>query len=204
MEKFQGKICPNIHEKIEKNVRLSRTCVAIWVNGWKYEIDAGINKTVVVDLQDWTCICELFQLAGYPCVHACAAIQARKKPIVDFVHKCYSKKTYLKTYRHVFMPVPSARYWEKANEEPINSPLIRKMPGRLKKVRGRALDEPKKGQISTIKGLTGHCKICFKPGHNSRSCKNTIHPNFTRYNLLMHGIGSSLLLKLHNFFVLMS
>ena len=177
MEKFQGKICPNIHEKIEKNVRLSRTCVAIWANGWIYEVDCGINKTVVVDLQDWTCTCGLFQLTGYPCVHACAAIQARKRPIIDFVHKCYSKEAYVKTYRHVIMPVPSARYWEKANEEPINPPLIRKMPGRPKKVRRRAPDEPKKGQISTRKGLTVHCKKCFKPGHNSRSCKNSIHPN---------------------------
>ncbi|XP_071924560.1 uncharacterized protein [Coffea arabica] len=177
MEKFQGKICPNIHEKIENNVRLSRTCVAIWANGWIYEVDCGINKTLVVDLQDWTCTCGLFQLTGYPCVHACAAIQARKRPIIDFVHKCYSKEAYVKTYRHVIMPVPSARYWEKANEEPINPPLIRKMPGRPKKVRRRAPDEPKKGQISTRKGLTVHCKKCFKPGHNSRSCKNSIHPN---------------------------
>ena len=61
------------------------------------------------------------------------------------------------------MLVPSARYWEKANEEPINPPLIRKMPGRPRKVRKRAPSEPTKGQISTKEGLIVHCKKCFKP-----------------------------------------
>ena len=106
------------------------------------------------------------------------------------------------------MPVPSARYQEKANEEPINPPLIRKIPGRPKKVRRRAPDEPKKGQISTRKRLTVHCKKCFKPGHNSRSCKNSIHPNskFNKVQSFMHGLGPSLslLLVVDNLFVLMS
>nr|XP_027099718.1 uncharacterized protein LOC113718972 [Coffea arabica] len=55
------------------------------------------------------------------------------------------------------------------------------MPGRPKKLRRRAQDEPKKGQVSTRKGLVVHCKRCFQPRHNSRTCKNPIHPNSKFY-----------------------
>ncbi|XP_027099030.1 uncharacterized protein [Coffea arabica] len=97
MQKFQGEICPNIAEKIDKNQRLSRTFDATWDGGHKAE--------------------------------------------------------YLKTYAYTITPVPSDIYWITAEEESINPPAVRRMPGRPKKLRQRAQDEPKKGQVSTRKGL---------------------------------------------------
>ena len=81
MQKFQGEICPNIAEKIDKNQRLSRTFVATWDGGHKYEVDCGPRKCVVVDLHEWTCTCGYFKLIGYPCAHACATIGVCRLPI---------------------------------------------------------------------------------------------------------------------------
>ena len=184
MQKFQGEICPNIAEKIDKNQRLSRTFVATWDGGHKYEVDCGVRKCVVVDLKNWTCTCGYFQLTGYPCAHACTAIGVCRLPIKNYVHTCYTRAEYLKTYAHTITPVPSDIYWITCEEEAINPPVVRRMPGRPKKLRRRAQDEPKKGQVSTRKGLVVHCKRCFQPRHNSRTCKNPIHPNSKFYKVI--------------------
>ncbi|XP_071902243.1 uncharacterized protein [Coffea arabica] len=181
MQKFQGEICPNIAEKIDKNQKLSRTFVATWDSGHKYEVDCGVRKCVVVDLREWTCTCGYFQLTGYPCAHACAAIGVCRLPIKNYVYACYTRAEYLKTYAYTITPVPSDIYWITTEEESINPPAVKRMPGRPKKLRRKAQDEPKKGQVSTRKGLVVHCKRCFQPRRNSRTCKNPIHPNSKFY-----------------------
>ncbi|KAL3502442.1 hypothetical protein ACH5RR_036891 [Cinchona calisaya] len=130
---------------------------------WLFELDSGTNETHVVDLDTWTCTCWLFQLTGIPCMHACAAIQKLKLLVENYVHKCYSEDTYLKVYAHNIGLVPSQRYWVKCNEGPVNAPTARKLPDKPKKMHRRAADEPKKGQVSTRKGLAVHCQKCFQP-----------------------------------------
>ncbi|XP_027099094.2 uncharacterized protein [Coffea arabica] len=123
MQKFQGEICPNIAEKIDKNQKLSRTFVATWDGGHKLSL----------------CPC----MCGGVC----------RLPIKNYVHACYTRAEYLKTYAYTITPVPSDIYWITAEEESINPPAVRRMPGRPKKLRRRAQYEPKKGQVSTRKGL---------------------------------------------------
>lgn len=60
--------------------------------------------------------------------------------------------------------------------DPINPAVVRKMPGRPKKMRKRLVDAPRKDQASMSKELTTHCKRCFQPNNNARICKNPIHP----------------------------
>ena len=67
MQKFQGKICPNIAEKIDRNLKFSRLCIPTWDGKNKYEIDCGPRKSVVVDLKEKTCTCGYFQLTGQIC-----------------------------------------------------------------------------------------------------------------------------------------
>nr|XP_027076991.1 uncharacterized protein LOC113700735 [Coffea arabica] len=142
MQKFQEKICPNIAEKIDKNLKLSRLCIPTWDDKNKYEIDCEPRKSVVVDLNQKTCTYGYFQLTGYPCTHACAAIGARRLPLLDYVHTCYNRENYLRTYEHTVTPVSSDKYWVRCEEQLPNPLAVRKLPGRLKK---RAADEPKKG-----------------------------------------------------------
>ncbi|XP_071928158.1 uncharacterized protein [Coffea arabica] len=154
MQKFQGKICPNIAEKIDRNLKFSRLCIPTWDGKNKYEIDCGPRKSVVVDLKE--------------------------KDLHMWLFPAY-RENYLKTYEHTITPVPSNKYWVRCEEQPPKPPAVRRMPGRPKKIRQRAADEPKKGQVSTRKGLVVTCKRCFQPRHNSRTYKNAIHPNSKFY-----------------------
>ena len=54
-----------------------------------------------------------------------------------YVDKCYRKKTFLLTYQHLINAVPSEEEWLVTNYDPIIPLVIRKKPGKPKKVRRR-------------------------------------------------------------------
>ena len=60
MQKFQGKIYPNIVEKTDKNLKFSSLYIPTWDGKSKYEIDCGSRKSIVVDLNEKTCTCGYF------------------------------------------------------------------------------------------------------------------------------------------------
>ncbi|KAL3519699.1 hypothetical protein ACH5RR_017848 [Cinchona calisaya] len=153
MEKFQGTICPNIKVKFEKNKKLSRGCVAIWAGQKQFEVDTPKGQ-VVVDLDECTCTCRLFQLTSYPCSHAVSAIQVdRRKKVGEYVDECYTKAACLRSYAHMIHPMPGEIYWVDTNKTPVNPPLVRRQPGKPKKMRRQGVDELPKGKISTRKGF---------------------------------------------------
>ena len=88
----------------------------------------------------------------------------------------------MRTYAHNIKAIPSMNYWDEVEADPIHPPAVRRQPGRPKKMRRREADEPR--ATSTRRGLTVHCKRCFQPGHNSRSCRNAIHPKSKFYKVL--------------------
>ncbi|KAH6761555.1 hypothetical protein C2S52_018988 [Perilla frutescens var. hirtella] len=71
-------------------------------------------------------------------------------------------------------PINGKTMWPEAVGDPVQPPLLRKMPGRPKKKRRRAADEnePTKSKSARIFGIVITCKRCLQPGHNSRTCKN--------------------------------
>ncbi|KAG8380766.1 hypothetical protein BUALT_Bualt06G0050200 [Buddleja alternifolia] len=77
MKNYASVICPNIRKKVDKEQSLARHCWARFCGGSEFEIDHFLDK-YVVDLQLKTCICSMFQLCGYLCCHACAAISKRR------------------------------------------------------------------------------------------------------------------------------
>ncbi|XP_071914095.1 uncharacterized protein [Coffea arabica] len=59
MEKYGGKLCLNIVEKLAKSVENSRHCIAIFDSIESFEVD-GFNRTSVVNLQRRSCSCGAF------------------------------------------------------------------------------------------------------------------------------------------------
>ncbi|KAL0413836.1 UNVERIFIED_CONTAM: hypothetical protein Sradi_1585300 [Sesamum radiatum] len=107
MEKYGGSICPTILKKINKQQKAARNCFIRWCGGEEYEIDHFLNK-YVVDLEKKTCSCGMFQLTGYPCCHACAAIGSKRARLEDYVDDFYTKAVYLKVYTEMIHAVPGA------------------------------------------------------------------------------------------------
>ena len=141
----------------------------------------------MVDLKKRSSTCGLFQSIGIPCSHGVIAIQTTRLSSEDFVARCYSKDTYLAVYNYHISPMTSMHYWDGHPEaEQILPPFVKKQAGRLKKLRRRQADETTTASTSTRKWLTAHCKRCLRPGHNSKSCKQPIHPNRKFYRVCTH------------------
>lgn len=203
MEKYPGKICPNILKKIEKCQDISRSCFSIYSGDLEYQVQYatayGVVRQYVVNLRSKTCTCGLFQLCGYPCCHACAAIADSRQKIEDFVDICYTKVEYLKGYRHFIHAVPGEIDYCKSKTQPLNPPPFKRKRGRPKINRKKGADEDK--GVSIRKGLTHRCSRCLELGHNRATCSKPINPksklykatsNATGHDNVMHSLQASI------------
>ena len=78
-------------------IQLAGNCVVNWSGGTSYSVttsDGG--HELVVNLQNRTCSCRKWELAGIPCYHACACIALRNDPWEQYVSHWYKKDMYLK------------------------------------------------------------------------------------------------------------
>ncbi|XP_073138095.1 uncharacterized protein [Henckelia pumila] len=109
MEKYPGKICPNILKKIEKCQDISRSCFPVYSGDLEYQVQYATAYGVVRKA-----------LCGYPCCHACAAIAHNRQKIEDFVDICYTKVEYLKGYTYFIHAVPGEIDYCKSESQPLN------------------------------------------------------------------------------------
>lgn len=70
--------------------------------------------------------------------------------------------------------------WESTGQNPILPPKY-KQPGRPKRLRKRAVDEPQSPPTSgpqrmTKKGVVMTCSLCHQAGHNWLGCKGQCGP----------------------------
>ncbi|KAK7244492.1 hypothetical protein RIF29_39315 [Crotalaria pallida] len=89
----------------------------------------------------------------------------------DFVAHCYRKSTYLETYSHIILPNNGPRLWPKVDSEPVRPPYMRRAPGRPKKQRTKANDEPRNPNKMKRHYKAIKCSVCGGLGHNRVSCK---------------------------------
>ncbi|XP_012841115.1 PREDICTED: uncharacterized protein LOC105961430 [Erythranthe guttata] len=175
LRKFYSDICPNVMKKIEKAKFKSTSCEVRLAGNWIFEICLEL-RTFIVDLHKRQCSCRKFDLTGIPCIHACAAIMYDKRKVEDFVHKYYWKQTYINVWEDMIYPIPDKQEWIEAEGEKLQPPMMRIAPGRPKKSRVRAPDEPRaSGAISKV-GRRMTCSNCNEFGHNKLSCKNPPKP----------------------------
>ncbi|XP_027156045.1 uncharacterized protein LOC113756608 [Coffea eugenioides] len=122
IEKYGGKLCPNIVERLAKSVEKSRHCIAVFDGIESFEVD-GFNRTSVVNLHRRSCLCGAFQLTGIPCVHAISAIQSMRMKVKNYVDECYSKEAYLRAYAYSIRIVPSKEHWIDSGMQLLNPPF---------------------------------------------------------------------------------
>ncbi|KAF7835621.1 Glycoside hydrolase, family 47 [Senna tora] len=142
MDKFGGPYCPNALDTLEKIKIQSRNCFSLPSGRLVYEVEC-VDGNHVVDLNTRNCTCRMWSVSGIPCKHAVAAIQFNKQKPEEYLHKCYSKEMYLRTCSETFNPMPGEALWIVTGLPQIKPPLILRPPGRPKKLRRRAADEPR-------------------------------------------------------------
>nr|KJB19062.1 hypothetical protein B456_003G083200 [Gossypium raimondii] len=147
-------------------------------NSWKYNYGPLIKKKFDDSKKegvDWKMIwnggsgcevkkdrkyCRSWQLSGIPCPHACCAIWHLEQDPDDYLHRYYHKDKYFKAYEYALQPINGSHKWTKSGIEPVLPPVEKIMPGRPKKNRKKAKNEPKKvkpRQLSKA-GLIMRCK----------------------------------------------
>ncbi|XP_058765308.1 uncharacterized protein LOC131638780 [Vicia villosa] len=194
MSRFRGTICPKVEEIIEKLKRAAGGWTPTWHGDDSFNIFSVTNgiDTFELNLQRHHCACRKWALSGIPCVHAIVCILHNKAELFPFVSQYYRyvftllfehsaaivctirkrKSNFLATYSYIVLPSNGPRLWPAATTgEMINPPVMRRAPGRPKKKRNRANDEPTSSNVLPRNLTTVKCKSCGTLGHNSRTCK---------------------------------
>ncbi|XP_020113667.1 uncharacterized protein LOC109727880 [Ananas comosus] len=127
-----------------------------------------------VDLVERQCSCRLWDLTGITCKHAIAAIFTNKEKPEDYLHQCYTKAVYLKAYEEIINPIPGQNEWIKTSMPAPVPWRIRRPPGRPKKLRRRAADEPLNPYKVSRMDKPIKCGNCGKEGHNLRTCTASV------------------------------
>ncbi|XP_060960754.1 uncharacterized protein LOC133031292 [Cannabis sativa] len=127
----------------------------------------------VVDLQEQTCTCSLFQCMKFPCPHACAVGQQGSISMYALCSPYYTTEYWRSTYEGTIMPVGDEDDWELPDD--IKNMTIR-VPVEKQPVR-----RPKKQKVGRIKNnrtacngerviIPRNCGKCGAKGHNRSTC----------------------------------
>ncbi|KAL7208310.1 hypothetical protein ACSBR1_030130 [Camellia fascicularis] len=109
----------------------------------------------------------LWQIKGFPCVHAVVAIRNNNKDLYELVNPYYHVAEYRSSYAHNIIPIPTI---EKppfnAEAFVIQPPIVKRPPRRPKKKQMLSRGE----QVQQIR-----CSRCQRMGnHNRKTCKEPI------------------------------
>ncbi|XP_057250649.1 uncharacterized protein LOC104893349 [Beta vulgaris subsp. vulgaris] len=114
MEKSASLICPRIKTKLEKEKIKAAFCDVLPSTETLFQVNHQLDS-LIVDLEARTCTCRRWDLCGYPCCHAVAAIFFCHKEAEEFVHECYKREVYLKAYAGSIPPCEGERHWPKVS-----------------------------------------------------------------------------------------
>ncbi|CAH9093048.1 unnamed protein product [Cuscuta epithymum] len=159
-------------KKLNKNIIAGQGWHVDYNGDDGYEIKKG-RFQYKVSLNTRSCACRRWDLCGIPYAHAICAILDKGDEPESYVHSCYSKDLYEKTYSYTLPPINGELLWPRTQHEEMHPPIPKKMTGRPKKKRVREETEghpPSMTQL-TRKGRIMKCSNCQGEGHNRKSCK---------------------------------
>ncbi|KAL5738252.1 hypothetical protein ACOSP7_031013 [Xanthoceras sorbifolium] len=187
--KWESVIPPKIRKKIADRQDEARFVTVLCASVNEFEVKDG-SRYFIVKLDKNSCDCGLWEVSGIPCKHALAVIIGKRLHVEDYVVQYLTRDAYVRTYSHVIHPIPSEDQWPESTEGVVMPPQKRRLPGRPKKSRKRAADEPQKQKRSS----SGKCSKCGEYGHNVRTCKVTekaTKTNITKKTVQSRGTRTS-------------
>ncbi|KAL2944404.1 Acyl-[acyl-carrier-protein]--UDP-N-acetylglucosamine O-acyltransferase [Bienertia sinuspersici] len=159
-------ICPNIVKRVQFLCNESRTCLAYQSGPGEFEIVDG-KSTLLVSLNNHTCICNAWKLSGIPCKYGMRAILYAGLDPHTYVHEWYSIKRYKMVYGSAINAIPDKDQWPETTLPAIEPPVLKRGVGRPVKYRKRGEEERRKGKRST----TQKCGNCHDYAHNKVTCQ---------------------------------
>lgn len=162
---------------MEMYKEMSKFYTPTWSGGAKYQV-VGPDGQFVVDKDDESCSCRVWQLTGLPCSHAVSVIYHNNGRPETYIHPCYSVSTYLATYGHTLNQTHGRDSWPKSDQGPMIPPLaVNKKKGRRTLLRRKEFGEEVQGFTNgkvSKKGAKVRCGLCGAIGHNKRFHANQV------------------------------
>lgn len=129
IEKYTGKVCLNIQDKLEKLKHESIPFSATLAGSFMYEVDNG-HERHVVDLARKACSCRIWDLTGLPSKHGISAIVKNLERVEEYVHPCYWKETFVETNKETIQPMSGQFESVETNQPAPVTPHVYKPPVR--------------------------------------------------------------------------
>lgn len=167
---WNGLIGPNIEEKLITNIAKGKTYTVTPFLHHNYGVCIG-KAYLNVDIENRVCTCKAWQMLEIPCEHACAVLLSIGRDVFDFVDEWYKFPKQELIYTGSFDSI-------KPHDIPTvdENGVVRDLTGQIlfsllpphtKRPPGR----PRKRRIECH---TTYCSRCHLPGHNRKTCKNTL------------------------------
>ncbi|XP_038723959.1 uncharacterized protein LOC120015554 [Tripterygium wilfordii] len=174
MERKQGRLVPEVHDRLVKEFQKSRLWTAKWSGDSEQSVFQVSKKPeqYVVNVKQASCTCRSWDLSGIPCTHAVATIGWLHKDPIDFVHEAYTRETYFRVYHHNVEPTNGENLWVATGGDTVIPPPMKVSVGRPTKKRRREHDEPKTSSRLRRRYPKIKCGKCGGLGHNKRGCHN--------------------------------
>lgn len=157
-------LVPSAEKKILESIDDSRCYQVLRANEVEFEI-VSTERTNIVDIRSRVCSCRRWQLYGFPCAHAAAALISSGNNVHVFAEVCFTATSYRETYSQIINDVPDRSLWvmEISDDRTICPPQIRRPPGRPKRkvVHVENLKRPKRAV---------QCGRCRLLGHSQKKC----------------------------------
>ena len=125
IEKYSGKLCPSIQEKLEKMKVKFKGFYAMPSVRFVYEVD-NKRERHMVDLVRKTCSCRVWDLTRIPCKHEVAVIFVNREKLEDYTHPCYYKNAFVETYKTPIPPIPGQSKWISSDQPKLVAHTIYK------------------------------------------------------------------------------
>ncbi|GJX47086.1 60S ribosomal protein L34 [Tanacetum coccineum] len=169
-------ITPSIRKEIER-LKHSQRYWTVYPSGNNvFEVRKG-DDSYGVNIENRTCTCKCWDLSGVPCVHSVAAFSFLKNDPILGVSDWYSKKMWQNAYSYFIKPVGGSSMWPQTPKEPPLPPVLRKIPGRPRKLRIKHVTE--RVNVITRSGRMMTCQNCWEKDHNKKTYKKKKQPKPT-------------------------
>lgn len=168
---MEGRIIPSITKALIDQSKAIKDCEVLRCAHGTAEVTTPTKSGALfrhsVNLENKTCSCRAWQVSGKPCRHALVFIAklSREVQMDDYVHDYFSVEKFKKAYSGMFNPMTSKHLWPHVDlEYKIKKPKLRRKPGRPRKTRIKASDEP---------GVRKRrrCPECGELGHTAKTCQ---------------------------------
>ncbi|KAK9174920.1 hypothetical protein WN944_026924 [Citrus x changshan-huyou] len=122
-----------INKKLNIMLKFGRNYHVIPTSDALYEVETG-QESYIVNLDEHTCSCGLWQIRGLPCKYEMPCIAHIRATYKKYVALCFLKDAYLRCYAGIIHPLADKSKWPHVEADEILPPIVQRPPGRPKTV----------------------------------------------------------------------